>query len=224
MGLGSAHLPFIIAIDLLRATDALTLLLRFDFDNLFYSPEVMARCSPLNEVATANAVEVENVDRVADAAEVVRTICERYRASDGEGHVSSPDVGDNSLGEGASDNENSRTYYFGSSTITVGKIKEMVEKGYSRKAKLARRGLKQCWSPTAMKPLCMKIFFVAGLHMPPHPALPDIFLKFQAQLHQLMPNTMAQFSKYFWAVGSFGACLRVTHLQSDMIFTTRLKW
>jgi hypothetical protein len=31
---------------------------------------------------------------------------------------------------GASDDEHSRTYYFGSSTITRGKIKQMVEKGY----------------------------------------------------------------------------------------------
>jgi hypothetical protein len=34
-------------------------------------------------------------------------------------------------------------------------------------------------------------FFVAGLHMPPHRALADILLKFQAQLHQLMPNAIA---------------------------------
>jgi hypothetical protein len=40
-------------------------------------------------------------------------------------------------------------------------------------------------------------FFVAGLRMPPHPTLVDILLKFQAQLHQLMPNAIAQLSKYF---------------------------
>jgi hypothetical protein len=31
--------------------------------------------------------------------------------------------------------ENSQTYYFGSSTITVGKISEMVEKGYFLESK-----------------------------------------------------------------------------------------
>jgi hypothetical protein len=46
-------------------------------------------------------------------------------------------------------------------------------------------------------------FFIAGLCMPPHPALADILLHFQAQLHQLTPNAIAQLSKYFWAVGSF---------------------
>jgi hypothetical protein len=40
--------------------------------------------------------------------------------------------------------------------------------------------------------------------MPPYRALADILLKFQTQLHQLMPNAIAQLSKYFWAVGSFG--------------------
>jgi hypothetical protein len=47
-------------------------------------------------------------------------------------------------------------------------------------------------------------FFVAGLRMPSHPALADILLHFQSQLHQLTPNAITQLSKYFWAVGSFG--------------------
>jgi hypothetical protein len=34
-------------------------------------------------------------------------------------------------------------------------------------------------------------FFIAGLRMPPHLALPDILLHFQAQLHQLTPNAIA---------------------------------
>jgi hypothetical protein len=50
-------------------------------------------------------------------------------------------------------------------------------------------------------------FFVAGLCMPSHPALGDIMLHFQAQLHQLTPNAIVQLSKYFWAVGSFGGVL-----------------
>jgi hypothetical protein len=40
--------------------------------------------------------------------------------------------------------------------------------------------------------------------MPPHPALANILLHFQAQLHQLTPNAITQFSKFFWAVSSFG--------------------
>jgi Ser-tRNA(Ala) deacylase AlaX len=40
--------------------------------------------------------------------------------------------------------------------------------------------------------------------MPPHPALTDILLKFQVQLHQLTPNAIVLLSKYFWVVASFG--------------------
>jgi hypothetical protein len=47
-------------------------------------------------------------------------------------------------------------------------------------------------------------FFIVVLRMPLHSALADILLKFHAQLHQLMPNVVAQLSMYFWAVSSFG--------------------
>jgi hypothetical protein len=47
-------------------------------------------------------------------------------------------------------------------------------------------------------------FFIDGLRMPAHPALTEILLRFQAQLHQLRPNAIMQLSMFFWAVGSFG--------------------
>jgi hypothetical protein len=40
--------------------------------------------------------------------------------------------------------------------------------------------------------------------MSPHPVIVDILLKFQVQLHQLIPNAIVHLSKYFWAVVSFG--------------------
>jgi hypothetical protein len=40
--------------------------------------------------------------------------------------------------------------------------------------------------------------------MAPHSAHTEILLKYQVQLHQLTPNAIAQLSKYFWAVLSFG--------------------
>jgi hypothetical protein len=46
-------------------------------------------------------------------------------------------------------------------------------------------------------------FFAMGLWMPPHPAFTEILLKFLVQLHQLIPNVIAQMLKYFWAVLSF---------------------
>jgi hypothetical protein len=74
----------------------------------------------------------------------------------------SPDAADDSLGEGASDDENSRTYYFGPLSITVGKIKEMVEKGYFMEGKGRAPRAETVPEPdkTTTKPLCMKTFLL----------------------------------------------------------------
>jgi hypothetical protein len=144
--------------------------------------------------------EAEDVDKVASTAEVTQTTDENPIASDAEGCLSSLDAAEGSLDEGGSNDENSQTYYFGSSTITVGKIKEMMEKGYyvEGKARAPRAGTGH------NEAIMYEEFFVASLRMPQHHALADILLKFQTQLHQLMPNAIVQLSKYFWAVGSFG--------------------
>jgi hypothetical protein len=165
--------------------------LRFTFFNLAYSLKVMACCSLLGEVVAANVAEMENVDKVADAAEVMQTVGERHGASDGEGHISSLDAGDDLLSEGASNDKNSQTYYFGSSTITVGKIKKMVEKGYFTEGEGHAFGGETVPEPDSDEAIVYEDFFVADLRMPPHPTLADLLLKFQAQLHQLMPNTIA---------------------------------
>jgi hypothetical protein len=67
---------------------------------------------------------------------------------------------EDALSEGGFDGENSRTYYFGSSTITVDKIKEMVEKGYLPKGKAWYQGLKLCQSRAMMKPLYLRTFLL----------------------------------------------------------------
>jgi hypothetical protein len=51
-------------------------------------------------------------------------------ASDDDGHGLCASGTDYSADRIAFDDENSRTYYFGASTITPGKIKEIVTKGY----------------------------------------------------------------------------------------------
>jgi hypothetical protein len=58
--------------------------------------------------------------------------------------------------------------------------------------------------PNSDKAIIFEEFFMAGLQMPPHRALTEISLKFWVQLHQLTPNAIAQLSKYFWVVLSFG--------------------
>jgi hypothetical protein len=82
----------------------------------------MSRCSPLGEAAAA-AAEAENVEEITISVELERAFGQNLAASDGEGHV------DDNQGEGASNHAKLRACYFGSSTITVGKIKEMLKKG-----------------------------------------------------------------------------------------------
>jgi hypothetical protein len=128
--LASPTQSFIIAIVLLQCahTHALDHLLHLAFDNLGYFAKVMAHCSPLDEAASG-MTEVENMDEAVVAAELECVFGENPAASNGERCFVSPDTED-TLSEGGSGNENSWTYYFRSSIITVGKIKEMVEKGY----------------------------------------------------------------------------------------------
>jgi hypothetical protein len=81
--------------------------------------------------------------------------------------------------------------------------KEMVEKGYFSKGGARRQGTKTVSEPGDDEVMVYEDFFVAGLRMLPHLVLSDILLHFQAQLHQLTPNVIAQLSKYFWVVGRF---------------------
>jgi hypothetical protein len=112
---------------LLRLALALQLLPHFAFDLHTCSPKVMACCNPLGE-ATTNMTATEDVDKVVSTAEITQTTGENLVTSDAEGCFSSMDAAEGSLDEGGSDDENSRTCYFSSSTITIGKIKEMMEK------------------------------------------------------------------------------------------------
>jgi hypothetical protein len=161
----------------------------------------MDHCNPLGEAATG-MMEVESINEAAVAAELQRVFGENPTASDGERCPVSLNVED-PLSEGGADNENSWTYYFRSLTITVGKSKEMVEKGYFVEGEAHPLGAKTVLEPDNNVAMVYKDFFIAGLCMPPHPALADILLHFQAQLHQLTPNSIT-LSKYFWVIGSFG--------------------
>jgi hypothetical protein len=72
----------------------------------------------------------------------------------------------------------------------------------------AKPGTEMVPEPNYDETIVYEDFFVTGLRMPPHPALGEILLHFQAQLHQLTPNAIAQLSKYLWAIGSFGGMPR----------------
>jgi hypothetical protein len=136
----------------------------------------MAHCSPLGEAA-ANATEVENIDEGAVAAELAHAFEEDHAASDGEKCRASPGVED-TLNEGVSDDANSKMYYFGSSTITVGKIKEMEEKGYFPEDEAHTPRAETVPELNDDEAMVYEDFFVAGLRMPLHPALANILLHF----------------------------------------------
>jgi hypothetical protein len=149
----------------------------------------MSHYSPLGE-ATAATVEVENMKETMVSAELEHTFGEIPVAFDGERYAASPNAEDD-LDEGASDNAKLRMCYFESSTIMVGKIKEMEGKGYFPEGEPHAPGAETMPEPNGHGAVVYKDFFITSLCMPLHPALADILLHFQSQLHQLMPNTIA---------------------------------
>jgi hypothetical protein len=77
----------------------------------------MVRCSLLEEtIREIVVVALAEVTPIGGGGEVPAV-------SGGEGRVSGGGEPGNSAHVGAFDNENSRTYYFGASTITLGRIK-----------------------------------------------------------------------------------------------------
>jgi hypothetical protein len=168
---------FIITINLPWCTrsHALALLLHLAFDDFSCFPKLMAHCSPFGEFAVANEEEVEDPNVVDDPVEMAREIVgELAGASDGEGPALSVGGADTSVG--ASDDENSRTYYIGLSTITQDKIKEMIEKGYFAEGEARELGAETILEPDDDKAVVYEDFFITGLHMPPHPVLGGILL------------------------------------------------
>jgi hypothetical protein len=109
----------------------------------------------------------------------------------------------NSQGEGGdvlAESSHLESYFFGLSTITVGRIHGMIDNGY----------FGQAWASNPERKLCRSLmtvlfeeFFTAGLRMPLRPVLADILLKYQIQIHQLTPNAIVQLLKYIGAVTSF---------------------
>jgi hypothetical protein len=164
----------------------------------------MAHCSLLAEAAVV-AAGAENMDEAVVATELEHAFGENPTTSNGEKHLASP-AAEDTLSEGGINGENSQTYYFRPSTITVGKIKEMVEKGYFPEGGAHEPVAKTVPELDSDKVVVYEDFFVAGLRMPPYLALDDILLHFQAQLHQLTPNAIAQLSKYFWCLTKLAIC------------------
>jgi hypothetical protein len=127
----------------------------------------MAHCSPLVEVA-ASAARVENMDEAVIATELECVFGENPAASDGEKCLASPGAED-TLSEGGSDCENSRTYYFRPLTITTSKIKKIVEKGYFPEGRACEPGDEIVLEPEDDEAVVYEDFSVTDLCMPLHP-------------------------------------------------------
>jgi hypothetical protein len=123
----------------------------------------------------------------------------------GTSDQSGDDTGDQDEESGAVDpRESAPSYNFGPSTITVGCIRQLEALRYFAKGSARKPREEVILELAADEAIMFEKFFAAGLWMPPHPVLIDIPFQFHVQIHQLMPNAFAQFSKYFWVVMSFG--------------------
>jgi hypothetical protein len=113
------------------------------------------------------------------SAELERAFGENPTAFDGERYAVSLNVEDD-LDVGASDNVKLRMCYFWPSTITVGKINDMEEKGYFLEGEARTPGAETVPEPNGNEAVVYEDFFITNVCMPPHPALADILLHFQA--------------------------------------------
>jgi hypothetical protein len=136
----------------------------------------MARSGSLDDASVAVA-EVEILDEAAVSAELERAFGQNPSASIVDKHSASLDS-ENVSSEGGPGNEELRTFYFGSLTITVGKIKEMEEKCYFAEDEARAPGVEIVPEPNNDEAVVYEYFFVAGLRMFPHPVLTDILLHF----------------------------------------------
>jgi hypothetical protein len=75
--------------------------------------------------------------------------------------------------------ESSRSYVFGPSTITVGRIQHLALLGYFAEVTAREQGEEVVSVPTKNKAVVFEEFFADGIRMPPQPILADILLKFQ---------------------------------------------
>jgi hypothetical protein len=138
----------------------------FALDSFTRSIEMMARCSPLREVAAANVVEAKDMGEVGIMTKVVPTVGgdEMHVASSDEGHVSSVGGTDDSVDEKASNNKNKWTNNFGASTISLGHIKEMVEKRYFAKGEARVPGVEIVSESDEDEAIVYKNFFLLSAY------------------------------------------------------------
>jgi hypothetical protein len=75
--------------------------------------------------------------------------------------------------------ESSYSYVFGSSTVTVGRIRQLASLGSFANGAARESGEEIVPELTEDDAVVFEEFFIAGLRMPPQPMLADILVKFQ---------------------------------------------
>jgi hypothetical protein len=96
-----------------------------------------------------------------------------------------------------------QSFYFGPSTVTVSRIRGMVDCSYFADGMGHEPKEETVPEPHADEAVLFEEFFTAGLRMPLHPVLAAILLKYQIQIHHLTPSAIVQLLKYVWVVTSF---------------------
>jgi hypothetical protein len=102
------------------------------------------------------------MEEITVSAELERAFGENPAASDGERYAASLTAEDD-LDECASDNVKLRMCYFRSSTITVGKIKEMEQKGYFLEGVARIPGAETVPRLNGDEAVVYKDFFITGM-------------------------------------------------------------
>jgi hypothetical protein len=125
-------------------------------------------------------------------------------SSDTSSSRAASDVAETGAEASVDPRELTRSYEFGASSVTVGRIRQMESLGYFAEGSVRESGEEIVPEPNSDEAIVFEEFFSVGLWMMPHRVLTEILLKFWVQLHQLTPNAIIQMSKYIWTVLSFG--------------------
>jgi hypothetical protein len=105
--------------------------------------------------------------------------------------VDSPSDG----GDARAESSRSPGFYFRPSTMSIRQIHRMVDGDCFIDGMDHEPGEETVPEPWDDEAVVFEEFFTAGLRMPSHPVLATILLKYQIQVHQLMPNAVVQLSK-----------------------------
>jgi hypothetical protein len=139
-------------------------------------------------------VKAPNMTEVPHSEEPVMSSSSRDSSSSG----SESDTTAQEEGSEAMDlRESSRSYVFGPSTVTVGRVRKMASLGYFTEGTAWEPREEVVPEPVDDKVVVFKEIFAAGLRMSPPPALADILHKFWVQLHQLTPKLLLNYPSTF---------------------------